>query len=294
LNAARSKPLHVMTETISFTAADQHSFDATFYPVADAAAPVLIFLSALGTPAKVYRHLGREMSLHGVQLCTPDWRGIGSSSIRATRVSDFGYRHLVELDIAAAIAGVSQRFPQSPLWLGGHSLGGQLSLLAAAANPKLVSGVVLIASGTVHLPCYATRTRLAVLSLACLSRPVGLVLGYFPGARIGFGGREAAGLMRDWSHVALTGEYRPRGSQLDYERLMLELKIPILALSFAADSWSPARATQGLLKKLPEKSVAHRHWSAADTAGVALDHYNWLKQPNLVAPAVARFITQSA
>lgn len=122
-----------LLEKITFTPTDQHRFDATIYPPADAAAPVLIFFSALGTPAKVYRHLGRALSQAGVQVCAPDWRGIGSSSVRAARASDFGYRHLVELDMAAAIAGVRQRFPQAAIWLSGHSLSGQLALLAAAA-----------------------------------------------------------------------------------------------------------------------------------------------------------------
>ncbi len=280
-------------ETLRFRSADQHGFDATIYPALDSAAPVLIFFSALGTPAKVYRHFGRELSQHGVQLCAPDWRGIDSSSVRAARASDFGYRHLVELDMLSAIEGIRQRFPKSPLWLGGHSLGGQLALLAAAANPALVSGVVLIASGTVHTPTYPAKMRMAIRSLVYLSRATGAALGYFPGSRFSFGGREAAGVMRDWSHVAMTGKYRPLGSQLDYERLMGELEIPVLALNFAADGWSPASTTRALLNKLPGKSIVHWQWSAADTAGVALDHYSWLKQPALVAPAVASFITRA-
>ncbi len=282
-----------MPATITFTSADHHRFDALLYPTADAAAPVLLFFSALGTPAKVYRHFGHELNQHGVQLCAPDWRGIGSSSVRAARESDFGYRHLVELDMAAAIAGVRQRFPQAPIWLGGHSLGGQLSLLAAAADASQLSGLVLIASGTVHTPRYPAKMRLAIHSLVWMSRLSRVALGYFPGQRVRFGGREAAGLMRDWSHVAVTGEFRPVGSTLDYEHLMAKLRLPVLALTFAADGWTPKAATQALLHKLPEHSFVHRHWSAADSAGVALDHYSWLKQPALVAPAVAAFIRQS-
>jgi predicted alpha/beta hydrolase len=104
-----------------------------------------------------------------------------------------------------------QRLPQAPIWLGGHSLGGQMALASAAGNPDPVSGVVMIASGSVHLPCYQGKLRWGVRILATLSSLTGPVLGYFPGARVGFGGREAAGLMRDWSHVARTGEYRPAG-----------------------------------------------------------------------------------
>lgn len=280
------------TQTLTITAADQHRFNASLYPTNEPAAPVLIFLSALGTPARVYGRLGREMVQHGVQVCAPDWRGIGSSSIRAGRFSDFGYRHLIELDLAALIETVSQRFPEAPIWLGGHSLGGQLALLGAAANPGPVAGVALVASGSVHWPCYAGKLRLAVRSLVVLSRLASPVLGYFPGARVGFGGREAAGVMRDWSHLVVTGKYRPTGSDIDYEHALRLLKLPVLALTFAGDAWSPEQAANTLLSKLPAKSSVHWHWRDSDTAGLAVDHYSWIKQPALVAPALARFIRQ--
>ncbi len=277
-------------QTIQVTTHDAHHFDAALYPAEDSSAPVLIFLSALGTPAKVYRHLGQALSSLGVNVCTPDWRGIGSSSIRAGRSSDFGYRQLVEMDIAAAIDAVRQRHPDAPIWLGGHSLGGQLSLLAAAAQPAAIAGVVLIASGSVHLPCYQGKFRWGIRLLASLSSAAGALLGYFPGERIGFGGREAAGVMRDWSHVAHTGRYRPAGSEQDYEALMGLLNMPVLAISFAADTWSPALAAKALLDKVPRCPVTHLIWSAVDTGAVALDHYSWLKRPDLVAPTVAQHL----
>ena len=280
-------------QTLTITANDRHRFSAAVYPTPDSSAPVLIFMSALGTPAKVYRHLGKEMVQHGVQVCTPDWRGIGSSSVRAGRNSDFGYRHLLEVDIPALVAAVRQRLPNAPIWLGGHSLGGQMALTSAAGNPEPISGVILIASGSVHLPCYQGKLRWGVRTLATFSSIAGPVLGYFPGARIGFGGREAAGLMRDWSHVAWTGEYRPAGSQLDYERLFQTLDVPVLAITFDADKWAPAAATQALLSKVSKRKPTHRHLNVAETEGIAVDHYSWIKKPSFIAPAVAKFIRKS-
>ena len=277
-------------QTLKITTSDQHQFDATLYPTDDTSSPVLLFLSALGTPARVYGRFGREMVSHGVQVCAPDWRGIGSSSLRAGRASDFGYRHLIELDLLALIEAVRQRLPHAPIWLGGHSLGGQLSLLSAAARPQGITGVVLIASGSVHLPCYSWKLRMGVGSLVLLSSIARPVLGYFPGGRVGFGGREAAGLMRDWSRVALTGRYRPDGSDINYEKALRSLKMPVLALTFAADDWSPAPAAQALLRKLPKNGYVHRHLDKSQTAGVAVDHYAWIKQPALVTPAVAQYI----
>ena len=72
-------------ETISITAADGHRFDAGLFRAASAAAPVLIFLSALGTPSRVYRGFAAAMAAQGIHVCTPDWRGLASSSVRASR-----------------------------------------------------------------------------------------------------------------------------------------------------------------------------------------------------------------
>ena len=281
------------TTTLTISATDGHRFDATLYPTDNPGKPVLIFLSALGTPARVYGRLGREMIQHGVQLCAPDWRGIGSSSVRAGRESDFGYRHLIEFDLSALIAAVRQRLPLAPIWVGGHSLGGQLALLSAAAQPRGIAGVIMIAAGSVHLPAYSWKLRFGVASLALLSSVIGPVLGYFPGGRFGFGGREAAGLMRDWSRVAVTGQYRPDGSAVDYEGALRTLSLPVLALTFTADHWSPAPTAHALLRKLPSGTPVHWHWDPAQTRGVAVDHYLWLKQPDLVAPAIAHHIRQT-
>lgn len=277
-------------EKLTITSSDQHRFGATLHPTDDPRAPLLVFLSAMGAPARVYGRFAREMVRHGVQVCTPDWRGIDSSSMRAGRSCDYGYRQLVEHDLPALMAALRERFPDTPVWLGGHSLGGQLSLLGAAASPGEVAGIVLVASGSVHLPCYSRKYRFHVRSLVLMSRIAGAALGYFPGSRIGFAGREASGVMRDWSHVALTGEYRLRGSAINYEQAMQKLKIPVLALNFKSDLWSPIRATRALLGKLPGSSPVHWHWGKAETGGTEFDHFSWTKQPALIATAVAQHV----
>jgi predicted alpha/beta hydrolase len=171
-------------------------------------------------------------------------------------------------------------------------LGGQLALLYGASYSDQIAGVVLIASGTVHLPCYPITLRAGIRALLGLARWSRATLGYFPGKRLGFGGREASGVMQDWGHVARTGRYEPVGSTRDYEMAIATLRRPVLGINFAADSWAPARAGKGLLDKLQAQSAVHWFWSTADTKGVVLDHFSWLKHPELVAPAVARFMVE--
>ena len=282
----------MQTSTLDIFTSDQHLFQATLYPADMAGAPTLIFLCALGTPARIYARLARELAQQGINVCIPDWRGIGSSSIRATRDVDFGYYQLLEIDHPALLEALRKRYPAAPVWLGGHSLGGQLSLLAASSAKLSVDGVLLVASGTVHLPCYPSKLRAGIRAVTLLVRLSGSVLGYFPGDRLGFGGREALGVMRDWSHVARTGKYKVAKSAVNYEHALSELKTSIGALTFAGDAWAPANATQALIKKAEKSNQTHWHWSREDTQGYNIDHFSWLKRPELVAPTIAAHIIE--
>lgn len=278
-----------MPDILPIAAADGHRFEAALYRAASPKAPLLIFFPALGTPHHVYRHIAAALTRLGIHVAVPDWRGIGSSSIRAGRRSDFGYREMVEIDAPATIAALRAQLPETALWVGGHSMGGQLSGLIATQTPA-TQGMLLISSGSVLARGYSPLIRYgiyAVRAVAWLSAPW---LGYFPGRRIGFGGREANGVMRDWLHVARTGDYRPCGSNIDYEKLLPRLHFPVLALNFAADRWAPHAAAQNLLAKFSNCRRDHWLWQAADCNGLDFDHFTWTKQPDIVAPRVAQWL----
>lgn len=275
--------------TLNITSADQHRFSAQWYPAKNESAPLLIFYAALGTPSRVYRGIAEEFAASGIAVCTPDWRGIASSSIRASRRSDFSYRHLVELDAPALIGAIQTQLPDAPMWLGGHSLGGQLAMLMAASTPG-VRGVLPIASGSVYLPCFSRQVQRQVHLLGKLNWLAGPLLGYFPGNRIGFGGREANGVLRDWYRVAKTGRYQPAGSVKDYEHAFTQMRMPTLSVNFEHDNMAPAAAADYLIGKLTSCQPEKWQWKANDTGGLKLDHYSWLKQPKIVVPRIADWI----
>ncbi|MGQ0621002.1 MAG: alpha/beta hydrolase family protein [Panacagrimonas sp.] len=259
---------------------------------ADPASPLLLFMPAMGTRARYYSRIGEAMAAAGVSFASCDWRGIETSSLRASRTCDFGYRHLVELDIPAAAAALSERLPLAPLWMGGHSLGGQLSALYASRHATTVRGLVIVAAGTVHFNAWDGSGALRILALTQSAMLISRVVGHYPGARIGFAGREARGVIGDWASVARHGRYLLAGSKHDYETSMAQLQKPVLALGFEADHLAPAKATEALLAKLPKCHRTHLRWSAAETAGLALDHFSWAKRPELVVPTISSWVRE--
>lgn len=271
-------------EVLRVRSSDGAETDATIFASADARAPVVLVWPAMGVSARFYQPLAETLANSGLNAATVDLRGIGASNRRASRETDFGYAEMVEKDWPAAVAAVRARFPQSPLWLLGHSLGGQLSALYLAQNPDAAQGLLLVASGSVYYKGWKGMARWGTLLFTQFAAGLATLLGYFPGKRIGFGGLEARTVMRDWARVARSGDYRPSRAAFDYEAALRRLQRPILGISLSGDTFASKQAMANLLAKMPSAEPEHRALSAQDVGGLRLDHFNWVKNPGTVVP----------
>ena len=275
-----------MSEIVKITAHDGHAFDLTLH-VAQANAPVLLIGPAMGTPARIYAPLAEAFVAQGLNVAVIELRGIGSSSVRAGKRVDYGYHHLVTQDWTAACASLRERFPGSPLFLFGHSLGGQVSVLHAATQAG-ISGVIIVAAGSVHYKGWTGAKRFGILTFTQFAGVLSGLVGYFPGKRVGFGGTEAKTLMQEWARLGRTGRFALHGGA-DYEAALAQSRVPVLGLSFEHDTFAPHRAQKFLLNKLKQARVTHLPLSEKDT-GLRLDHYNWIKKSEPVVTRVAAWI----
>lgn len=275
-----------MSEIVKITAADGHAFDLTLY-AAHATAPVLLVGPAMGTPARVYAPLAEAFAAQGLNVAVIELRGIGSSSLRAGKRVDYGYRHLVEQDWTAACTALRQRFGGSPLFLFGHSLGGQVAVLHAATQPN-IAGVIIVAAGSVYHRGWSGTRRLGILTFTQFAGMLSGLVGYFPGKRVGFGGTEAKTLMQEWARLGRTGRFALRGGA-DYETALAQSRVPVLGLSFEHDTFAPHRAQKYLLNKFAQAQVTHIALSEKDT-GMRLDHYNWIRKSEPVVTRVSAWI----
>jgi predicted alpha/beta hydrolase len=265
--------------------------------------PVLLFLPAMGAEASYYEPFARALATAGAgSLALMDLRGQGRSSERASHFADFGYREMVEIDLPAAIAALRGRYPNRPLLLVGHSLGGQLATLAAARNhaelgPTArgvagVAGLILIASGSAHVHAWPAASRLRARITAAAVRFVAALLPFYPGRLLGFGGNQPRRLMRDWGRVTRTGIYAPEGSTFDYESAMRKLEIPTLALGIEGDPIAPPASTDALLDKVERSRIdrleaegvaRHRPWKR---------HFSWARSPESVVGPILLWLAR--
>ncbi len=273
-------------EQIDITALDGAASKITVFTADHAAeAPVLICMPAMGTAARFYEPLAGPILREGWRFVTADLRGVGLSAVRVKRGVSFGYGDMVGSDWPAVVQKAQALFPGAPVYLLGHSLGGQLSALYLAANPAAAAGLILVAAPSVHWRGWDAPLNAGVLAGTQAARAVAAVLGYFPGRKLGFGGTEARGVIRDWARQARTGRYEPRGPSIGYERLLAELEAPVLAISFEDDFLSPPRAVGNLLAKMRRARVTH-----VTLAGDGLDHFRWVRNPDALVGKIREWL----
>lgn len=254
--------------------------------IPEAPRSALLWLPALGVAAKHYLPFAEALAARGIAVFLHEWRGNGSSNLRAGRDCDWGYRELFA-DIAASEAALQAHASGLPRILGGHSLGGQLACCRLALAPHSAQALWLVASGSPYWRSFPSPTRwwlpFAYRFLPWLADRRGVL----PGRQVGFGGNEARGVIRDWSRSALSGHYAAAGMDFDFERGFAAVRVEAHAVVMAEDWLAPPGSLRFLLGKMPriEARIATLDAIAPD---VRADHFGWLKAPDAVVDVLLR------
>ena len=268
------------------TAEDSHRFQLIArIPAAPRAS--LLWLPAMGIGAKHYVPFAGPLAQRGVALFGHERRAADSRCGCAGRGGDWGYRELLTLDIPASQAVIAQHLPDTTRILGGHSLGGQLACCRLGLSPESAQRLWLVGSGAPYWRAFPARTAWWLPLVYRFLPWLADFHGVLPGRRIGFGGQEARGVIRDWSLTGLSGRYAAAGVDVDLEAAMAAATLDAHAIVLAKDWLGPVSSLRFLLSKLrrvePRVDVLD-----ARALGTRADHYAWMKHPHAVAEALAR------
>ncbi len=250
----------------------------------------LLMLPALGIQARLYRRLGGLLAEAGIGMTALEQRGHGRSALRPSRHCDFGFREWLTADIPAALEWLQAREPRVPVFLAGHSLGGHLALMARSLHPDRVAGVVLLTTATPYYGCYRGVPRMQIRFLISAVPLLTALLGYYPGDRLGFGGREARRLMADWLVMARENRYSASGMEAeDLEGRVRSDDCPVLSVYCDRDDLAPLSAIEGVTRRLDRRRIETFEISS-DALGVRADHLSWARHPAVAAATIARWI----
>lgn len=278
-------------ELISVTVPDGSTFPLRIFPARNRRADrspgypvVLIVVPGMGVPAGYYELFARAACARDMNVVICELRGQGDSVASS---GSYGFHTIVSVDLPAAMQTVSQRFPNARRYLLGHSIGGQLATMCAAAGAE-PAGLILVASGTNYHRCYGGAMA-SWLLLGSVYLPVRGSM-TIPGRRIAtargpFDGHPYE-VYLDWLRLVRSGMFRPVDAELDYEQAITELTLPTLAVHIAGDHLAPQKSIGHLLAKMPNarvtvweesKPVGHNGWIF--DCGTILDRIEiWMKE----------------
>jgi predicted alpha/beta hydrolase len=259
-------------ENVRISRPDSSAFALKWWAPPTPGAAVYVIVPAMGLGARFYRHFATALADNGCGVAVTELRGheeIQPSVPGWQR--DFGYADLAD-DLDAAIDEVRTRAPHSPVVLVGHSLGAHLACVSVARGHTAVDALALVAAGSVDWRLWPLRYFLLTQLFVALAT----IVGHFPGRLVGFAGREARGVMRDWARLARTGRLSYGHPFTDAGQPLAALNLPVLVLSFHGDSLAPQRAVEGLAALVSSAQITRRH--------VAVDsdkppHFAWAYKP---------------
>lgn len=231
--------------------------DIALHWIRQAAGPTLVMIGTLGTDARIWSRLAHSEALAGRQICTVELPGHGSSA--QPRV---GY---TVAELAASVIGALNVEIKDDYAFCGVGLGASVSLVATAAAPERISGLVMASVAlTMPLAAWSNRAR-EVLEAGSTNFIVEATLSRWVTER--FQTDEAAQLselrsmLREVSAVAYA-EGCGATAGMDIRRHLTSIGIPFLILSGADDiATTPAsqfRATvHGLSQQVVIGNAAH-------------------------------------
>lgn len=269
---------------VQLRAADGRELGALFYASQRPRAPrrVAVLHCGAGIQASSYRAFAQFLSEWGVAVLAYDYRGIGLSRPSDLRGFPVVTADWVELDAAAAIAWLRERFPDDELVGISHSIGA-LSL-AAAPNAARQDRLVFIAPHTAYFGDYRPLYRLPMAVLWHGLMPVVTRLaGYFPARRLGLGEDLPAGVALEWARRR-SPELRPRGDQPAAQRIRRLLdqaglvERPALALTVSDDAFATVAGARRLLSYFPGLQVQPVLLTPAEANVPRLGHFGFFRR----------------
>lgn len=287
-------PNDTRDEIIEYMAADGHRASILVLRAECEAAPVLLCLPAMGVAAAYYRDFGEAMRHLGVHVAMSDLRGIGTSSLRASRTCDFGYHQVITHDLPTFVATIQKHFPKSDRYLFGHSLGGQLWSLFLSVNTEAAMGLIMMASCNVYYKGWPRPARYRVLATALLLRTIGIVLGHIPGNSLGFAGNEARTLITDWFNNCWSGKYLLANDAREFEHALRSLRKPILSMSIEGDPLAPQQSVDNLVAMLTTATLTRKHLLPSVLGLMRASHFSWIKQPFAVAELIKEWLSDTS
>ena len=264
-------PSQVIDTDVSFLSGGQPLMGRLYRPSQRVRA-VAVLNAATAVRQRFYRPFAQWLATQGVACLTYDYRDFGASQRGPMRdagatMLDWGIH-----DAQAARDLAKAEFPDAPLWLIGHSLGGLLTSFQRDLGQ--IDRVIAVASGFVHVSEHPWPYQALARFFWHVGGPIGAkVAGYLPGKLMRFGPDLPADVYWQWRALCTKREFAatPEWRDLPPEDLT-GLRAPMRLVAVADDVMVPPRAVWRLMERHLEAPMAQKVLKPEDYGLGAIGH----------------------
>jgi predicted alpha/beta hydrolase len=268
----------INTQTLTIPAADGYPLAATrFTPAASAAsgAPAsgatIVLPCAMGVRQSFYYAFAHWLAEQGHVAITFDYRGMGDSAPASLKGFAASVTDWATKDYNAVLRWAKQDGAR-PLFVVGHSLGGQLPGLLPDAG--LIDGLVTVASGNGYWRYNAPQTRRVVPWLWWVLVPVlTRVYGYFPGKRL-----RKLGDLLEWRRWCLHRDYVAGVGGEPVRAGYRRIACPMLSVSFTDDEMMTDASIRTLNACYANARLETRRIAPYDVGVPRIGHFGFFRE----------------
>jgi predicted alpha/beta hydrolase len=267
-----------MKTTHTVTCADGYAIGTNhFAPDGSPVKAQILMAGATGVPQGFYERFATLANTRGYAVRTLDYRGIGASAPKQLRSFQADYLDWGRLDLTATLAHMQGQSPTLPVFMVGHSYGGQG--FGLMANHSAVHRFYTFGTGAGwhgHMPA-PERYKVWMLwnLIGTLIVPM---FGYMPGKMIG-GEDLPLGIYRQWRHWCKFPHYFFDDPEVaPVLKHFAEVRTPIRAACSIDDLWIPPRSRDHFFKGYTHAPITTVDLRPADLGLRSIGHMGYFRK----------------
>jgi predicted alpha/beta hydrolase len=259
-------------EKIRLQAEDYQLGARVFSPEGEAAAGILINCGT-GLTQRFYKHLARYLAGQGFEVLTYDYRGMGESAPDTLVGFSADKTTWAREDFRAAIGWHRARAPSRPLFVIGHSFGGQA--IGFLEESRELDGIILIAAQSGDLRHWTGDDRKKLdHSFNVIVPEMTETHGFLPG-EYGTGDDLPAEVAREWRRWCTTAGFFT-GLYPETLDNFAEIRGPVLSITFSDDTfYAPRPAVEEMLGWLENADIDDRVIDPASIGEEEIGHFGF-------------------
>jgi predicted alpha/beta hydrolase len=263
-------------ETLTITKADGTSIVATAFTPHSPKERAVLISAATGVAQKFYYNFAAFFAAQGYHVYTYDYTGIGLSLEGKVRDSEASYTTWGSEDYAAMVWFLRARHSAQPLYVVGHSFGG--NCIGTSAASLDVSAFVTVAAQQGYWRRFHRKDQTHIWFVFAISIPLLTKLfGYFPSKTHGLGENLPKRVAADWSKIILneSGVESLVNADSSYFRQVTQ---PMLMISIDDDQNATRQAVDKLAECYASAQIERKHIFPSDVNAGVIGHIDFFRK----------------